>query len=115
MDQASVYRKKLNLGPAPSSDEEQCVTLLIVDKFIEAQAKLSELAQSDQAGDRGHRHPGDQARIVAEAPSLTVVEPNDQLQAGKTMNILKSIRPSPNGISIDDFGGGDCYRGSSQS
>ena len=77
---------------------------LIVDKFIEAQAKLSELAQSDQAEIEAIDTLATKLRIVAEAPSLTVVEPNDQLPL-KALNILKSIRPSPNGISIDDFGG----------
>jgi putative nucleotidyltransferase with HDIG domain len=77
---------------------------LIVDKFIEAQAKLSELAQSDQAEIEAIDTLATKLRIVAEAPSLTVVEPNDQLPL-KALNILRSIRPSPNGISIDDFGG----------
>jgi putative nucleotidyltransferase with HDIG domain len=77
---------------------------LIVDKFVEAQAKLSMLAQSDEAEIEAIDTLATKLRIVAETPSLTVVEPSDQLPL-KALNILKSIKPSPNGISIDDLGG----------
>jgi putative nucleotidyltransferase with HDIG domain len=77
---------------------------LIVDKFIEAQVKLSELAASDDAEKEAIDTLATKLRIVPEATAMTLVDASDQLPL-KAMNILKSIRPSPNGISIDDLGG----------
>jgi putative nucleotidyltransferase with HDIG domain len=101
------YRPALSVEDAISVLVQRRGTMydpLIVDRFIEAQAKLSALAQSDEAEIEAIDTLATKLRIVAEAPTLTVVEPSDQLPL-KALNILKSIRPSPNGISIDDLGG----------
>lgn len=77
---------------------------LIVDKFIEAQGKLSELAESDEAEREAIDTLATKLRIVPEATPLTLVETSDQLPL-KALTVLRSIKPSPNGISIEDFGG----------
>jgi GAF domain-containing protein len=77
---------------------------LIVDKFIETHAKLSQLAEVDEAEKEAIDTLATKLRIVPEASSLTLVESSDHLPL-KALAILKSIKPSPNGISIDDLGG----------
>src|SRR5687767_13855715 len=77
---------------------------LIVDKFIETQAKLSQLAEVDEAEKEAIDTLATKLRIVPEAASLTLVESSEHLPL-KALAILKSIKPSPNGISIDDLGG----------
>src|SRR5687768_350699 len=101
------YRPALSVEDALSVLVQRRGTLydpLIVDKFIEAQAKLSKLAQRDEAEREAIDTLATKLRIVPEATPLTLVEASDQLPL-KALNVLKSIRPSPNGISIEDFGG----------
>jgi putative nucleotidyltransferase with HDIG domain len=77
---------------------------LIVDKFIEAQAKLSELAESDDAEKEVIDTLATKLRIAPEPPSVTLTDTNDRLPL-KALTLLKSIKPSPSGISTDDLGG----------
>jgi putative nucleotidyltransferase with HDIG domain len=77
---------------------------LIVDKFIEAQGKLSELAESDEAEREVIDTLATKLRIVPEATPLPLIDGSDQLPL-KALTVLKSIKPSPNGVSIEDFGG----------
>jgi putative nucleotidyltransferase with HDIG domain len=101
------YRPALSVEDAISVLVQRRGTMydpLIVDKFIEAQTTLSQLAESDEAEKEAIDTLATKLRIMPEMPALTVLEPSDQLPL-KTLSIIKSIKPSPNGISIDDLGG----------
>ena len=101
------YRPALSVEDAIAILVQRRGTLydpLIVDKFIEAQAELSELAKSDDADAEVIDTLATKLRIVQEPAPLTPIEANDQLPL-KALMLLKSIKPSPNGISIEDLGG----------
>lgn len=101
------YRPALSVEDAISVLVQRRGTMydpLVVDKFIEAQTTLSLLAESDEAEIEAIDTLATKLRIVPEVPALALVESSDRLPL-KALNILKSIKPSPNGISIDDLGG----------
>ena len=101
------YRPALSVEDAISVLVQRRGTMydpLIVDKFIETQTKLSQLAEADEAEKEAIDTLATKLRILPEAPTLTLVESSDHLPL-KALTILKSIKPSPNGISIDDLGG----------
>lgn len=76
---------------------------LIVDKFIEAQAELSEFAAGDAAERQAIDTLATKLRIVPEAPGIALPDTNYGLPL-KALTLLKSIKPSPSGISTDDLG-----------
>lgn len=76
---------------------------LIVDKFIEAQAALSELAESDEAEKEAIDTIATKLRIIPEQPTAIPVEANERMPL-KALALLRSIKPSPSGISTDDLG-----------
>jgi putative nucleotidyltransferase with HDIG domain len=77
---------------------------LIVDKFIEAQAQLSEFAESDDAEKEVIDTLATKLRIVPEPQAITLPDANYRLPL-KALTLLKSIKPSPSGISTEDLGG----------
>lgn len=77
---------------------------LVVDKFIEAQSELSELAESDDAEKEAIDTLATKLRIAPEPAPIAVVEDGNRL-ALKALTLLKSVKPSPSGISINDLGG----------
>src|SRR5688572_9787357 len=101
------YRPRLSVEDAVAILVQRRGTLydpLIVDKFIEAQAQLSELAKGDVAEAEAIDTLATKLRIVPEAAPLATIQTDDQLPL-KALTLLKSIKPSPHGISIDDLGG----------
>lgn len=76
---------------------------LIVDRFIEVQAELSQLAESDEAEKEAIDTLATKLRITPDAPVPALVESSDRLPL-KALTLLKSIKPSPNGTSTDDLG-----------
>jgi putative nucleotidyltransferase with HDIG domain len=76
---------------------------MIVDKFIEAQAHLSELAESDDAEKEAIDSIATKLRISPELPAANPIEANEGMPL-KALALLKSIKSSPEGISTDDLG-----------
>lgn len=76
---------------------------LIVDRFIEVQAQLSELAESDDAEKEAIDTLATKLRITPDAAAPTLAGASDRLPL-KALTLLKSIKPSPSGISTDDLG-----------
>ena len=76
---------------------------LIVDKFIEAQQELSEIASSSAAESDAMETIATKLRIAPEPEEPTLAGADDRLPL-KALSLLRSIKPSPAGISIDDVG-----------
>ena len=76
---------------------------MIVDKFIEAQAQLSEFAESDEAEKEAIDTIATKLRIIPEQPPVMPIEANERTPL-KVLALLKSIKPSPGGVSTDDLG-----------
>lgn len=76
---------------------------LIVDKFIEAQQELSELAADDQTQTDAIDSIPTKLRIAPEPPAPALGETNHRLPL-KALSLLRSIKPSPLGTSIEDLG-----------
>ena len=76
---------------------------LIVDKFIEAQAELSELAEADDAEKEAIDTIATKLRLAPESAASAVPEVSDRLPL-RALTLLRSIKPSPSGISTEDLG-----------
>ncbi len=76
---------------------------LIVDRFIEAQAQLSQFAESDDAEKEAIDTIATKLRISSESPAPVLTESSDRLPL-KALELLKAIRPSPEGTSIENLG-----------
>lgn len=76
---------------------------MVVDKFIEARAELSRLAESDEAEKEALDTIATKLRIVPELPHGEAIEMNDRVPL-KALTLLRSIKPSPKGISTQDLG-----------
>ena len=75
---------------------------LIVDKFIEAQRELSRIAEMTESPE-GMETIATKLRLTPEPKPEPVVNHDDRLPI-KALTLLRSIRPSPAGIAIDDVG-----------
>jgi hypothetical protein len=76
---------------------------MIVDKFIEAQAELSELAEGDEAEKRAIDTIATKLRLAPELPGAPPSELTERVPL-KALTLLKSIKSSPKGLSTDDLG-----------
>ena len=76
---------------------------LIVDKFIEAQQQLSEVAERSEAESEAMDTIATKLRVTAEPEEAPLIGFDDRLPL-KALSLLRSIKPSPAGISIDDVG-----------
>jgi hypothetical protein len=76
---------------------------LIVDRFIEAQQELSEIASTSAAESDAMENIAAKLRVVPELAAGTLGEASEQMPL-KALSLLRSIKPSPNGISIEDLG-----------
>ena len=76
---------------------------LIVDKFIESQKQLAELAQEGVSEKDAIDSIATKLRITPEAPAPTLGDVSEQLPL-KILSLLRSIHPSPQGLSVEDFG-----------
>ena len=76
---------------------------LIVDRFIEAQQELSEIASTSAAESDAMENIAAKLRVVPELAAITPGDASEQMPL-KALSLLRSIKPSPNGISIEDLG-----------
>lgn len=76
---------------------------LIVDKFIEAQQQLSQIAETSAADSEAMETIATKLRVAAEPEYAPAVEADDRLPL-KALSLLRSIKPSPAGTSISDLG-----------
>lgn len=100
------YRPKLSVEDAIAILVQRRGSMydpMIVDKFIEAQAELSEFAESDDAEREAIDTIATKLRITPEQSGVTPIEVNERMPL-KALALLRSIKPSPGGVSTDDLG-----------
>jgi putative nucleotidyltransferase with HDIG domain len=100
------YRPKLSTEAAIAILVQRRGTMydpLIVDKFIEAQQELSRLAETSEAEVEVIESIATKLRLDPEPEAQTLVAIDDRLPL-KALSLLRSIKPSPLGISIEDVG-----------
>lgn len=76
---------------------------LIVDRFIEAQQELSMIAADSEAETEVIDTIATKLRISQEPPTPGLSESNEKLPV-KALSLLRSIKSSPAGMSLEDFG-----------
>ena len=76
---------------------------LIVDKFIEAQQELSVIAEGSDVEAEAMENIATKLRISPE-PEVPPVADADERLPLKALSLLRSIKPSPAGVSIEDVG-----------
>jgi hypothetical protein len=76
---------------------------LIVDRFIESQQQLSEIAESHESEVEAMETIATKLRIAPEPESPRSDDVDDRLPL-KALSLLRSIKPSPVGISLEDVG-----------
>lgn len=100
------YRPRLSTPDAIAILLERRGTMydpLVVDKFIEAQGELSALAEVSETHGEELESIATKLKISPE-PEPEAVAALDNRLPFKALGLLKSIRPSPIGMSIDDLG-----------
>jgi putative nucleotidyltransferase with HDIG domain len=100
------YRQRLSVDDAVAILVKRRGSMydpLIVDKFIEAQAELSELAEADEAEKEAIDTIATKLRLTPEVLAPALPEANDRLPL-RALTLLRSIKPSPSGISTEDLG-----------
>jgi hypothetical protein len=76
---------------------------LVVDKFIEAQQHLSEIAEDGEAETEALESIASKLRLVAE-PEVAAPNAVDIRLPLKALTLLRSIKPAPSGLTIEDIG-----------
>jgi len=76
---------------------------LIVDRFIEAQAELSRIAETPDSSGEELESIATKLRVIPDPEPEPVKSRDDRLPL-KALTLLKSITPSPPGISVEDLG-----------
>jgi putative nucleotidyltransferase with HDIG domain len=76
---------------------------LIVDRFIEAQEQLSEIAVSTDSESEAMETIATKLRVTAEPDVTAPVSIDDRLPL-KALSLMRSIKPSPQGTAIEDAG-----------
>ncbi len=100
------YRPKLSTADAIAVLLERRGTMydpLIVDKFIEAQEELSKLAEVTDSTGETMESIATKLRITPEPEPEPLLSLDNRLPL-KALTLLKSIKPSPAGQSIEDLG-----------
>ncbi|HET9218587.1 MAG TPA: HD domain-containing phosphohydrolase [Terriglobia bacterium] len=100
------YRPKLSVEDATAILVQRRGSLydpMIVDKFIEVQAELSELAESDDAEKEAIDTIATKLRIAQESTAGPPVEVDERVPL-RALTLIKSIKSSPKGISTEDLG-----------
>jgi len=100
------YRARLSVDDAIAVLVQRRGTMydpLVVDKFIEAQQQLSESAKSEETESEALETIATKLRISPE-PEGPTRSATDDKAALKALALLRSIRPSPSGTSIEDAG-----------
>jgi putative nucleotidyltransferase with HDIG domain len=76
---------------------------LIVDRFIEVQEELSEVAATTESESETMETIATKLRVTAETEVTPVISTDDRLPL-KALSLLRSIKPSPQGSAIEDAG-----------
>lgn len=76
---------------------------MVVDKFIEVQKQLSGQAEESDAEKDAINSIATKLRINPEPPVLSLSDVSERLPL-KILSLLRSIHPSPSGLSVDDLG-----------
>ena len=76
---------------------------LIVDKFVEAQRELSEIAEVDEEEIAAIDSIAAKLRVAPEPAAMPSAGADDRLPL-KALSLLRSVKPSPSGTSIEDVG-----------
>ncbi|MEY4635145.1 MAG: hypothetical protein RJA55_943 [Acidobacteriota bacterium] len=76
---------------------------MVVDKFIEVQEQLSKQAEERDVDKDAINSIATKLRISPEPPALTPGEISERFPV-KLLTLLRSIHPSPSGLSVEDFG-----------
>jgi putative nucleotidyltransferase with HDIG domain len=100
------YRPRLSVEDAIAVLVQRRGTMydpLIVDRFIEVQAELSELAEGDDAEKEAIDSIATKLRITPEQPVPNPIEATERTPL-KALTLLRSIKPSPQGMSTEDLG-----------
>jgi putative nucleotidyltransferase with HDIG domain len=100
------YRPRLSVEDAIAILVQRRGTMydpLIVDRFVEAQAQLAELAEGDDAEKQAIDTIATKLKITSDQPAAIAVEANERTPL-KALTLLKSIKPSPQGVSTEDLG-----------
>ena len=100
------YRPRLSVEDAISVLVQRRGSMydpMVVDRFIEAQQQLSEEAREPDADKDAIDSVATKLRITPEVPSPTLNDASDRLPV-KVLDLLRSIHPSPAGLSVEDLG-----------
>lgn len=100
------YRPRMSVEDAIAVLLERRGTMydpLIVDRFIEAQEKLSKIAEGSDGETETIDTIATKLRITPEPPQPSLAVASERLPL-KALSLLRSIKPSPAGTSIDDLG-----------
>jgi len=100
------YRPQLSVEDAISILLERRGSMydpMIVDKFIEVQPNLSERAQEGDADKEALDSIATKLRLAPESPAAPVIDVPERLPI-KVLSLLRSIHPSPPGLSVEDLG-----------
>ena len=76
---------------------------LIVDRFIEAQEQLSQLAETSDVETVALDTIATKLRVSPEPPQPSLAEASERMPI-KALSLLRSVKPSPVGTSIEDLG-----------
>lgn len=76
---------------------------MVVDKFIEVQKELSEQAEERDTNKDAINSIATKLRISPEPPVPTLDDVSERLPV-KLLTLLRSIHPSPSGLSVEDLG-----------
>jgi putative nucleotidyltransferase with HDIG domain len=76
---------------------------LIVDRFIESQQQLSEIAEGHENEAEAMETIATKLRVIPEPESAHSVDLDNRLPL-KALSIMRSLKPSPVGVSIEDVG-----------
>jgi putative nucleotidyltransferase with HDIG domain len=76
---------------------------LVVDKFIEAQQQLSKIAETRDGETEAMETIATKLRVTTEPEMIQIAQTDARLPL-KALSLLRSVKPSPAGISVEDLG-----------
>ncbi len=100
------YRPRLSVGDAIAVLVQRRGSMydpMVVDKFIEVQQQLSEQAEERDADKDAINSIATKLRISPEPPVPTLSDVSERFPV-KLLTLLRSIHPSPSGLSVEDLG-----------
>lgn len=100
------YRPRLSTEDAISVLLQRRATMydpLIVDRFVEAQQELSRIAEVSDTSAEAMENIATKLRVTPEPEAPPLVSEDNRLPL-RALSLLRSVKPSPAGISIEDVG-----------